>query len=142
MQHCCITIKYKNLGLPLPCYRGLGSGHELQAWRRGCIRRSSYLACNLGAWFLQQRPDFLMRHRPPVVVSAQLLPTRGRKRSAAIFLIVCFAWKFFNANFQDVVKSGEKQDVDNLDNVLGAPTAFTQLRLEGSVFKAGRWFSA
>ena len=67
------------------------------------LLRQTYPALQLGGWFLQQRADFLHETQP----------IRDRKRCAAIFLVACFAMELFNVNFQDAVKSGEKQVAAN-----------------------------
>ena len=49
----------------------------------------TYLALEFGAWFLQQRPDLLH----------EVQPIRGRKYSAAIFLIAWIALELFDVNY-------------------------------------------
>ena len=89
------------------CWGGLGP--KLKAW--GYLMWSAHPASQFGAWFLQQWPGFWHEAQP----------THGRKCSAAIFLIVWFALELFNFNNQEIVKSGEKRDADN---VLGARIVF------------------
>ena len=62
------------------------------------------LHCNWRAGFLQQRSHFL--HVAP--------PIHGRKRTTAILLNFCFAFKQCDVYYQDVVKSGGKQAADSV----------------------------
>ena len=81
-----------------PFERGLHA--EFKTWE---IPHAVDLSCiATGGLVLHQRPDFLHEAQP----------IRIRKRCDANFLIVCFGLELFDVNHQDVVKSGEKQAVD------------------------------